>query len=90
MALSRKWAQRFRHDHISPERIFLGLIAAGPSVAVKALEKLGVEVDRIRAEFEKSVKRGPSMATMGRSPFTPVAMRVLELSTEDANELGHT
>jgi ATP-dependent Clp protease ATP-binding subunit ClpC len=29
------------------------------------------------------------MVTMGQLPFTPRAKKVLELSMEEANELGH-
>ncbi|MEM7261957.1 MAG: ATP-dependent Clp protease ATP-binding subunit, partial [Planctomycetota bacterium] len=42
-----------------------------------------------RAEIEKHVQSGPSMVTMGQLPFTPRAKKVLELSQEEANELGH-
>src|SRR6185503_17723820 len=44
---------------------------------------------KIRTEVEKIVKTGPSMVTMGQLPFTPRAKKVLELSMEEAGNLGH-
>ena len=89
MALARKEAQRFNHDFIGTEHILLGLIQEGSGVAANVLKNLGVEINRIRAEIEKNVQSGPSMVTMGQLPFTPRAKKVLELSMEEANELGH-
>jgi ATP-dependent Clp protease ATP-binding subunit ClpC len=89
MALARKEAQRFNHDFIGTEHILLGLIQEGSGVAANVLKNLGVEINRIRAEIEKNVQTGPSMVTMGQLPFTPRAKKVLELSMEEANELGH-
>lgn len=89
MALARKEAQRFNHDFIGTEHILLGLIQEGSGVAANVLKNLGVEIEKIRREIEKNVQSGPSMVTMGQLPFTPRAKKVLELSMEEANELGH-
>ena len=89
MALARKEAQRFNHDFIGTEHILLGLIQEGSGVAANVLKNLGVEISKIRSEIEKNVQSGPSMVTMGQLPFTPRAKKVLELSMEEANELGH-
>ena len=89
MALARKEAQRFNHDFIGTEHILLGLIQEGSGVAAHVLKNLGVETEKIRREIEKNVQSGPSMVTMGQLPFTPRAKKVLELSMEEAQELGH-
>ncbi len=89
MALARKEAQRFNHDFIGTEHILLGLIQEGSGVAASVLKNLGVETEKIRREIEKNVQSGPSMVTMGQLPFTPRAKKVLELSMEEAHELGH-
>ncbi|MEE8141729.1 MAG: ATP-dependent Clp protease ATP-binding subunit [Planctomycetota bacterium] len=89
MALARKEAQRFNHDFIGTEHILLGLVQEGSGVAANVLKNIGVDGNKIRAEIEKHVQSGPSMVTMGQLPFTPRAKKVLELSQEEANELGH-
>ena len=50
---------------------------------------MGIDLTKIRTEVEKLVKTGPSMVTMGQLPFTPRAKKVLELSMEEAGNLGH-
>ncbi|MGE3163792.1 MAG: ATP-dependent Clp protease ATP-binding subunit [Planctomycetota bacterium] len=89
MALARKEAQRFNHDFIGTEHILLGLVQEGSGVAANVLKNLEVDGNKIRGEIEKHVQSGPSMVTMGQLPFTPRAKKVLELSQEEANELGH-
>jgi len=89
MALARKEAQRFNHDFIGTEHILLGLIQEGSGVAANVLKNLDVEPNKIRGEIEKHVQTGPAMVSMGQLPFTPRAKKVLELSQEEANELGH-
>ncbi|MFQ5653231.1 MAG: ATP-dependent Clp protease ATP-binding subunit [Planctomycetota bacterium] len=89
MALARKEAQRFNHDFIGTEHILLGLVQEGSGVAANVLKNLDIDSNKIRAEIEKHVQSGPSMVTMGQLPFTPRAKKVLELSQEEANELGH-
>jgi len=58
-------------------------------VAANVLKQMQIDLDKIRVEVEKIVKTGPSMVTMGQLPFTPKAKKVLELSLEEASNLGH-
>ncbi|GAI44624.1 unnamed protein product, partial [marine sediment metagenome] len=43
----------------------------------------------IRLEIEKLVQPGPATVVSGDIPFTPRAKRVIELSMEEARQLGH-
>jgi ATP-dependent Clp protease ATP-binding subunit ClpC len=89
MNLARQEAQRFNHEYLGTEHVLLGLVQEGSGVAANVLKNMGVDLARIRAEIEKLVKSGPSMVTMGQLPFTPRAKKVLELSMEEAHNLGH-
>ena len=89
MNLARQEAQRFNHEYLGTEHILLGLVQEGSGVAANVLKNMGVDLTKIRAEVEKLVKTGPSMVTMGQLPFTPRAKKVLELSMEEAQNLGH-
>ncbi|HEY7515471.1 MAG TPA: Clp protease N-terminal domain-containing protein, partial [Vicinamibacteria bacterium] len=86
---SRQEAQRFQHDYIGTEHILLGLIREGGGVAADVLRNLSVDPLRVREEVEKRMKAGTASVTMGQLPFTPRAKRVLELSLEEARDLGH-
>jgi ATP-dependent Clp protease ATP-binding subunit ClpC len=89
MNLARQEAQRFNHEYLGTEHILLGLVQEGSGVAANVLKNMGIDLAKIRSEVEKIVKTGPSMVTMGQLPFTPRAKKVLELSMEEASNLGH-
>ena len=89
MNLARQEAQRFNHEYLGTEHVLLGLVQEGSGVAANVLKNMNVDLDKIRMEVEKIVKTGPSMVTMGQLPFTPRAKKVLELSMEEAGNLGH-
>src|SRR5690349_5762186 len=89
MNLARQEAQRFNHEYLGTEHILLGLVQEGSGVAANVLKNMAIDLNKIRAEVEKIVKTGPSMVTMGQLPFTPRAKKVLELSMEEASNLGH-
>jgi ATP-dependent Clp protease ATP-binding subunit ClpC len=86
---TRVEAQRLNHAYLGTEHMLLGLLQEGSGVAAHVLKNLGIDLTMIRSEVEKIVKTGPPMATMGQLPFTPRAKKVLELSTEEASNLGH-
>jgi ATP-dependent Clp protease ATP-binding subunit ClpC len=89
MNLARQEAQRFNHEYLGTEHVLLGLVQEGSGVAANVLKNMGIDLNKIRMEVEKIVKTGPSMVTMGQLPFTPRAKKVLELSMEEAGNLGH-
>jgi len=89
MGLARQEAQRFNHDYIGTEHILLGLVKEGSGVAANVLKNMNIDLKKIRLEVEKLVKTGSNMVTMGQLPFTPRAKKVLELSLEEASQLGH-
>jgi ATP-dependent Clp protease ATP-binding subunit ClpC len=89
MNLARQEAQRFNHEYLGTEHVLLGLVQEGSGVAANVLKSMGIDLAKIRSEVENLVKTGPSMVTMGQLPFTPRAKKVLELSMEEASNLGH-
>ena len=89
MHLARQEALRLNHEYIGTEHILLGIAKEGTGVAASVLEKLDVDLKKIRMEVEKLVQGGSNMVTMGQLPFTPRAKKVLELSLDEARSLGH-
>ncbi|HHZ20013.1 MAG TPA: ATP-dependent Clp protease ATP-binding subunit [Firmicutes bacterium] len=86
--LSQQEAARLRHNVVGTEHLLLGLIAEGEGVAAKALENLGISLDRVRNEIERIIGTGDAMPLM-EIPFTPRAKRVLELALDEGRQLGH-
>ena len=86
--LAQEEARRHGHNFVGTEQILLGLIGEGTGVAAKVLKSMGVNLKDARVEVEKIIGRGSGFVAV-EIPFTPRAKRVLELSLEEARQLGH-
>jgi ATP-dependent Clp protease ATP-binding subunit ClpC len=56
-------------------------------IAAKVLKSMGVNLKDARVEVEKIIGRGSGFVAV-EIPFTPRAKRVLEMSLEEARQLG--
>lgn len=86
--LAQEEARRLGHNFVGTEQVLLGLIGEGTGVAAKTLKTMGVTLKDARAEVEKIIGRGSGFVAV-EIPFTPRAKRVLELSWDEARQLGH-
>ena len=86
--LAQEEARRLGHNFVGTEQVLLGLIGEGTGVAAKTLKSMGVTLKDARAEVEKIIGRGSGFVAV-EIPFTPRAKRVLELSWDEARQLGH-
>ena len=75
------------HNFVGTEQILLGLIGESTGIAAKVLKSMGVNLKDTRVEVEKIIGRGSGFVAV-EIPFTPRAKRVLELSLEEARQLG--
>ena len=85
--LAQEEARRLGHNFVGTEQILLGLIGEGTGIAAKVLKSMGVNLKEARVEVEKIIGRGSGFVAV-EIPFTPRAKRVLELSLEEARQLG--
>ena len=87
--LAQEEARRLGHNFVGTEQILLGLIGEGTGIAAKVLKSMGINLKDARVEVEKIIGRGSGFVAV-EIPFTPRAKRVLELSLEEARQLGKT
>ncbi|KAL2501666.1 Chaperone protein ClpC1 [Forsythia ovata] len=85
--LAQEEARRLGHNYVGNEQILLGLIGEETGVAAKVLKSMGINLKDARVEVEKIIGRGSGFVAM-EIPFTPRAKHVLELSLEEARQLG--
>src|SRR5919107_5798599 len=90
LALARKEADRFNHNFVGTDHLFLGLIKLGQGVAVNVLQKIGLDLETVRMEVEKLVGTGPDQKMIGNIPYTPRVKKVLSLAAKEAKALNHT
>merc|ERR1719454_2056139 len=86
--LAQEEARRLGHNFVGTEQILLGLIGESTGIAAKVLKSMGVTLKDARLEVEKIIGRGSGFVAV-EIPFTPRAKRVLEMSLEEARQLGH-
>jgi len=86
--LAQEEARRLGHNFVGTEQILLGLIGESSGIAAKVLKSMGVTLKEARVEVEKIIGRGSGFVAV-EIPFTPRAKRVLEMSLEEARQLGH-
>lgn len=84
LASTREHASRLGHDYIGAEHILLGVLDEPRGVAAQVLAR--IDPVRVRDDIEVRVPHGTP--TGPNLPYTTRAKRVLELSRDEAVELG--
>ena len=88
--IAREEAARFNHEYVGTEHILLGIIREGEGVGVAALTNLNIDLGRVRATIESTVKNGNAVRGTGIDiPYTSRAKKALELAMSEARELNH-
>ena len=80
LALARKEAERFNHNYVGTEHLLLGLLKLGQGVAVNVLQKMGLDLERVRIEVEKHV--GSHLETNMNGGGCPGCLKHYQTSTQ--------
>jgi ATP-dependent Clp protease ATP-binding subunit ClpA len=97
LEFSLREAMQLGHDYIGTEHILLGLIREGDGVAAQVLQKLGADLDRVRATVIELLSASPR-AEGGRSRgelipwrlrFSSAAAEIVRLAHSSALDRGH-
>ncbi len=86
---AKEEAEKRSNDYLGTEHLLLAILREEDGVPITILKKMGLSVEEVRYEVEKSLPVGSSLMTFGDIPFTPRAKKVLELAIEEARLLGH-
>jgi hypothetical protein len=81
-------ARGFNHNYIGTEHLLLGLLDVEEGVAAKALANLGVQAEKVRQTIVYTIGTGKDPVAGEIGP-TPRAIRVLELTRDEARQLSH-
>ncbi len=88
LVLAQEEARLLNHSFIGTEHLLLGLIHEGEGIAAHALEQLDISLEAARERVEEIIGLAVT-PPIGSPPFTPRAMKVMELSLREALQLGH-
>jgi ATP-dependent Clp protease ATP-binding subunit ClpC len=87
--LAQEEAKRYHSDQLEPEHIVLALLKDGEGVAVKALQRMKVNIAEMQLDIEKSIPKKGGSLVLGDVPHSSRGKRLLEDSAEEARHLGH-
>lgn len=81
-------AARLGESYVGTEHLLLGLVREEDSVAARILDRLDVNLGKIRQEVERQVQRG--YGKLGQEmQLTPRAKRVIDLAYDEARQLNN-
>ena len=89
LLLAKQEAERLNHDHIGSEHLLLGLLALDEGVAIDALRSLGLNLNKLRLEVEKTCGFGGATQTQGMLPVTPRLRHIFELAAREAQSMNY-
>lgn len=82
---SREEALRLGHSYIGVEHLLLGIIREGEGTAIRILEGLHVDLERLRQTVENSIKTNKSAtASQGNIPLVKQAEKILKITYLEA------
>lgn len=88
LRLAQEEARRLGHNFVGTEQLLLALLLYGPGIPAKiVIGDFGVEIDKAREQVEAIIGSGAGFVAT-EIPLTPRAKRVLELSWDEARQLG--
>ncbi|MDR1217278.1 MAG: ATP-dependent Clp protease ATP-binding subunit [Oscillospiraceae bacterium] len=86
--LANAAASELGHGYVGSEHILLAMARESGSTAAKVLRQAGLDADMIRELIVRRIGRG-SRGEIPPQGLTPRAKRIIEISTLEANRLGH-
>lgn len=89
MELANRESQRCNHKYIEPRHALLALTILGKGIAVDALRKLDVDLEKVRLELEDSMQSSPKDPAMGKLPQTQGMKNVIIYAMEERQKMNH-
>jgi len=84
--IAQEEAMNLNHDYIGTEHVLLGLLKEGQGLAAQVLREFGVEEEKVIDEIMQLIGKGENRQ-ISEAAFTPRSKKVLELASQEANQL---
>jgi len=85
-------AVKLKHYNIDTEHLLLGLIIEGQGIAARALQGLGVSLEKLEVEVKRMIGKPrvlPDVEERKTLAFAPAANQVLQYAVEEARRAGY-
>ena len=82
-------AKRLNHDVLTPEHVLLGIFHETDSIVVNVLNKLKIDIEKIKFDIESSMVKSTSNTKLfGKIPPSPRIQHLISRAAEEAKSLG--
>lgn len=88
--LAQEEAKRFNADKLLPEHIILAILKEEESVAVKTLQSMGVDIQELIVDIEEYMEKRDGPIFLGDVMPSPEVQKMIEISTEEAKNMGYS
>ncbi len=88
MVFAQEETVRLNHSYIGTEHILLGLIREGEGIAAQVLKNRNIVLESVRSQVEAIIGKGQEKVEQVLG-YTPRTKTVIELSLNEARNLGH-
>jgi sugar phosphate isomerase/epimerase len=88
MAMASVEAKRLSSDYVRPEHVLFCMLKEGSGTGVKVLEKVGVDLEKLKQELEGKLQTGPKSVPGERLSSTGRTKRIIESALKEAENLG--
>jgi excisionase family DNA binding protein len=89
MTLANEEASHYNHDGVGTEHILLAIMSESEGIGARALNRLQVQPDDIRAQIEKLHPSGEQPIAEDQLGMTQQGRQSIELAVHEAQSLGH-
>ena len=83
-------AKRIGNNFVGAEHLLLGMIREGEPIVVRTLESFRVDPALVKERMEGELQRRERHGAEGEIPFNYQVKKVIELSWDEARQLGHS
>ena len=82
-------AKRLNHDMLTPEHVLLGIFHETDSIVVNVLNKLKIDIEKIKFDIESSMTKSTSNTKLfGKIPLSTRIYYLISRAAEEAQSLG--
>lgn len=91
LAIARDVSSKWHNEYVNTEHILIALAHEGEGVGAAVLQNLGIDLTELKRRVEDRIVPGESAHPTGPDlPYTPRAVKVMELALTQSRDLKHS
>ena len=90
LSIANEEAVKYHHEHVDTEHLLLGLIHEEQGIAARALQGLGVDLNKLETEVRRRMRKSDVSDVAKRPPvFTRASTQVIQHAHDEAQNINY-